>query len=73
MTKQAEDFIEKEFAEMTDEEALEFIRSLRKRRAISKEPPKKKAAKKKAKGSFVTNFSKLTEEQKAELLKELMK
>ncbi len=71
MTKQAEDFIDEQFSEMTDEEALEFIRSLRKRRATVKEKPAKKKEKKKAKSSFVTNFKKLTKEEKARLLKEL--
>lgn len=72
MTKQAEDFIDEQFADMSDEEALEFIRNLRKRRATPKEKPAKKKAKKKAKSTFVTNFQKLTKEEKAALLKELM-
>ncbi len=71
MTKQAEDFIDEQFSEMSDEEALEFIRALRKRRATPKEKPAKKKEKKKAKSTFVTNFQKLTEKEKAELLKEL--
>ncbi len=71
MTKQAEDFIDEQFADMSDEEALEFIRTLRQRRATVKEKPAKKKEKKKAKGTFVTNFKKLTKEEKARLLKEL--
>lgn len=71
--KKDEDFIHQQFSKMSDEEAIEFVRNLRARRATprARTTKKAKATAKKTGGSFITNFKKLSLEEQAALLKEL--